>query len=151
VLKRLESLADKAHNGYHCLLHSFRSRTGIHITLFLVLWCVMLWGGLLMKFSKEKIMWVSQLFLTFFFSSFNWVQPVNELERTLFSCLLLIFERFFFLTLDGIAFDHFLPVRMSLSYVNFAHLFRDFSLLLQRNFLYNCQFLFQQQSSLVRF
>ncbi len=64
---------------------------------------------------------------------------------------MLTFKRFFFLTLDGIDFDNFLPVRISL--VTFTlHISVAISqCYFKKIFGGNCQFLFQQQSSLVRF
>jgi hypothetical protein len=67
-------------------------------------------------------------------------------------CFHVTFKRdVFFLTLDGIAFDHFLPVRISLNALT-LHISVEFSQCYFKKILGdNCQFLFQQKSSLVRF
>ncbi len=61
------------------------------------------------------------------------------------------FKRFFFLTLDGIAFDNFLPVRISLFTFTLHISVEIFQCYFKKIMGDNCQFLFQQQSSLVIF
>ncbi len=161
VLKWLESLADKAHAPIllpclQCgswtgevvwLLKCVEVGLASIITLGFRLTVVMLCGGLLVKFCKENVTWVSKLFVTFFLS----VLSIESQRARADIVFMLTFKRFFFLTLDGIDFDNFLPVRISL--VTFTlHISVEISQCYFKKILGdNCQFVFQQQSSLVIF
>ncbi len=111
----------------HSVLSAFSSRVEVEVAFNITLgissfvMCDAAWW-LYDEFSMENITWVSKRFVTFVCQFFQLY--VNELERTLFFHV--TFKRLFFLTLDGIAFDHFLPVRISLNVLT-LHISIEFS------------------------
>jgi hypothetical protein len=153
ALKRLESLADNM-NGYLSWVPSpqCRSWSGVQYHLgdfvFGDVWrCVDLF---LMKFCMENITWVATKVICYL------CLPVLSIEcqrarSEIGHCFHVTVERFFFLTLDSHSCWKFSTFPLSLNTLT-LHISEEFSqCYFKKIFSDNCQFLFQQQSSLVRF